>query len=214
MFRKKKKCPKCGYEVDEKWEFCPMCGYPLKEKYREERFFEDIFDFDSITRRIEKEFEEFDKLFKMDFKPLKFKIPESGVSGISITIHSGTGMKPRIEVKTYGNMKKYEPEIKRKLGLAETEKVKEIETTEEYTPPKITEEPEAKIKNLGEKFVVEIDLPEVEKEEDIKIQALEQSLEIRARAKDKLYFKLLPITGRVVKKEFKNGKLILEIERG
>jgi len=51
------------------------------------------------------------------FKIPRIKISSPGVSGISITIHSGTGMKPRIEVKTYGDYKKLEPEIKRRLGI-------------------------------------------------------------------------------------------------
>jgi HSP20 family molecular chaperone IbpA len=210
MFRKKK-CPRCEKEIKEDWEFCPYCGYSLKEKYKEERFFEEFEDFDRIVEKMEREFEE---MFKIPtFRIPRIKISSPGVSGISITIHSGTGMKPKVEVKTYGGYKKLEPEIKRRLGvkvpIEEVEEEKEIE----YNPPKTTEEPEAKVSREGNKTIIEIKLPDVEKEEDINVKKLEQSIEIRARAKDKLYFKLLPITGEIVGKSFKDGVLKIEIER-
>jgi HSP20 family molecular chaperone IbpA len=210
MFRKKK-CPRCEKEVKEDWEFCPYCGYSLKEKYKEERFFEEFEDFDRILEKMEREFEE---MFKIPtFRIPRIKISSPGVSGISITIHSGAGMKPKVEVKTYGEYKKLEPEIKRRLGvkvpIEEVEEEKEIE----YNPPKTTEEPEAKVSREGNKTIIEINLPDVENEEDIQVKKLEQSIEIRARAKDKLYFKLLPLTGEIVGKSFKDGVLKIEIER-
>jgi hypothetical protein len=55
-------------------------------------------------------------------------------------------------------------------------------------------------------------LPDVEREEDIEVKRFEQSIEIRARTKDKLYFKLLPITGEIINKSFKDGVLKIEIE--
>ena len=214
MFRKKK-CSRCNKEVKEEWEFCPYCGYPLKEKYRsEETFFEDFEDFDRIVERMEREFEE---MFKMPtFKIPRIKISSPGFSGISITIHSGTGMKPKVEVKTYGDYKKLEPEIKRRLGVnvpIEEVDEEEKERGEEYKPPKTTEEPEAKVIREGNRTIIEIKLPDVEREEDINVKKLEQSIEIRARAKDKLYFKLLPISGEIVGKSFKDGVLKIEIER-
>jgi len=48
-----------------------------------------------------------------------------------------------------------------------------------------------KFRREGNKTIIEIKLPDVEREEDIDVKRLEQSIEIRARAKDKLYFKLV-----------------------
>ncbi len=211
---KRKKCPRCEKEVKEEWEFCPYCGYPLKEKYRsEERFFEQFEDFESIDRIFERMEKEIEEVFKMPaFKIPRIRISTPGFSGISITIHSGTGMKPRVEVKTYGEYKKLEPEIKKRLGIkVPVEEVEERE--EEYEMPKATEEPEAKVLKEGRKTIIEIKLPDVEKEEDIDVKKFEQSIEIRARAKDKLYFKLLPIAGEIVSKSFKDGVLKIEVER-
>jgi HSP20 family molecular chaperone IbpA len=204
MFEKKK-CPACGKKVEKEFSYCPYCGASLEEseefEFRPFRIFEDI----------DKEFERIDKMFSKDF----FKFPkfERG-GGISITIQSGTGMKPKIEVKTSGEYKKLEPEIKRRLGIKPA--IEEVEEEVEKKPrriPKVTEEPETKIEKIGNKQRIEIKLPDVKSEKDIEVRDLEQSIEVKAFAGDKAYFKLLPIVGNVTKKEFKNGILRIEVEK-
>jgi len=213
---KKKKCPKCEKEVKEDWEFCPYCGYTLKEKYREERFFEEFEsfgDFNRIFERIEREFEE---MFKMPvFRIPRIKFSSPGVSGISITIHSGTGMKPKIEVKTYGDYKKFEPEIKKRLGVRVPVEEVEEEKQRVEREVKVTEEAETEVKTLGNKLIISVKLPGVKSEDDIEIKRLEESLEIKAFAGDKAYFTLIPLPANatIVKREFKNGVLKIEVEK-
>ena len=193
MFRKKKKltCPYCGREVQPEWNYCPYCGHPLKQ----------VSPFGKFEEAIEKEFERFDKLF--GFKLPRIKFGPSG--GISITITSGTDIQPKVKVKTYGDYRKHEP--KQKLGVG----VKEVPIV---NPPKVTEEPKSRVKHLGLKDVIEINLPDVKSAKDIQIRELEQSIEVKARAGDKLYFKLLPVLpGRILHKKFSKGKLVIEIER-
>jgi len=55
---------------------------------------------------------------------------------------------------------------------------------------------------------LKIHLPEVE-EKDIDIRKLSKSVEIRAKAKDKLYFTIIPNPNLTYKK-FENGILILK----
>jgi len=135
--------------------------------------------------------------------------------GISITIRSGTGMKPQINVKTSGNYKKVEPELKKKLGVREgiSEEV-EGEPRRERKIPKITEEPETDIKRTVSNETITIKLPDVKNEDDIEIRKLEQSLEVKAFAGDKAYFKLIPIKRnfQILEKDFKDG--ILKIKMG
>jgi HSP20 family molecular chaperone IbpA len=206
MFERKK-CKECGEKVSDKWDFCPYCGAPLREKEFEPF---DIFD------DIEKEFRRIDKMFGIEFPKFRIK-PGIRGGGISITIQSGTGMEPKIEVKTSGEYKKLEPEIKRRLGVKPgVEEVSEEEEVEKKVRiPKVTEEPEAEIKNLGNKQIISIKLPDVKSEEDIEVKKLEQSMEIKAFAGDKAYFKLIPLPANasIVKKEFKNGVLKIEVER-
>lgn len=209
MFRRKKlRCPACRKEVNENWNFCPYCGEELRKAIR----FKPLDIFEEIDREFERIDREFSRIF--EFPGIKFK-PSSG---ISITIHSVSGEEPKIEVKTFGDYKKIEPEIKKRLGVKVP--IREVEEEEvEVKPekvriPKITEEPEAEIKDLGNKQIISIKLPDV-KEKDIEIKKLEQSLEVKAFAGDKAYFKLipLPINASIAKKEFKNGVLRIEIEK-
>jgi HSP20 family molecular chaperone IbpA len=204
MFERKK-CKECGEKVSDKWDFCPYCGAPLREKEFEPF---DIFD------DIDKEFRRIDKMFGIEFPKFRIK-PGIRGGGISITIQSGTGMEPKVEVKTSGEYKKLEPEIKRRLGVKPgVEEVSEEEVEKKVRIPKVTEEPEAEIKNLGNKQIISIKLPDVN-EKDIEAKKLEQSMEIKAFAGDKAYFKLIPLPANasIVKKEFKNGVLKIEVER-
>jgi HSP20 family molecular chaperone IbpA len=203
---KKKKCPSCGEPVKDEWQFCPYCGEELIERRIE-------MPFRSLWEEIDKEFERLDKMFRFPFET-DFRIkPRGKFSGVSITIRSAGEGEPKVEVKTFGDYKKLEPELKRRLGVkAGVEEIEEAE--EKVRVPKVTEEPEAEIKSSGNKQIISIKLPDV-KEEDIEIKKLEQSMEIKAFAGDKAYFKLIPLPSNatIVRKEFKNGVLKIEVER-
>jgi hypothetical protein len=202
MFRNKK-CKSCGEKIKGEWEFCPYCGEQAKESRIEMSPFENVFE------DVEDEFERIDKMFGsefFDFPKVDMKMPKGG-NGINIIITSGTGREPKIEVMTSGNFKNLEPEIKRNLGVKPLEElVKKIS--------KITE-PEAEIKTSGNRQAIQIKLPEIKNSKDIEIKKLEQSLEIKAFAKNKTYFKLIPIpsNSEIVNKEFKNNVLKIEVER-
>ncbi|MBU5689649.1 MAG: zinc ribbon domain-containing protein [Candidatus Aenigmatarchaeota archaeon] len=189
MIWKRKQCNFCGYNLKNDWSFCPNCGRPVREFGIFERMFNEI----------ETEFQRIDKEFK---KP---RIKTSG-GEIHITVQSGTGMEPRIEVRTSGDYKNLEPEIKRKLGLSES-----IKNT--FRKPKKTEEPETKMSKNKDKTIITINLPDIKSEDQIEIKQFEQSIEVKAFAKDKTYFKLIPIPANsVVNKTFRNGVLEIEIK--
>jgi HSP20 family molecular chaperone IbpA len=215
---KKKVCPNCNEKVKEGWKFCPHCGEEIEEEKPIERKF--FSPFESIFDDIEKEFERIDKMFGFtSFKFPKFKLePGMKGGGISITVQSGTGMEPKIEVKTFGEYKKLEPEIKKKLGIKpgieEVEEEKIEKKKREFKPPKVTEEPESEIQTFGNKQIISIKLPDVKSEDDIEVKRLEQSIEIKALADGKAYFKLIPIpSNATISKKFKDGVLKIEIER-
>lgn len=191
----KAKCRRCGKKLKKLWSFCPHCGKPVEER----RSF-------SIFDEIEKEFERI-KMF--GFKFPKFHKPIRGRE-ISITIRSGTGIQPEIRIKTSGEHKKLEPEIKKRLGVRES--IREIE--EPKRKIKVVEEPETKIEKVGAKEIINIKLPGVKNEGDIEIKRLEQSIEVKAFAGEKAYFKLIPIPlNAKVDKNFEDGVLKIEVER-
>ena len=73
-------------------------------------------------------------------------------------------------------------------------------------------EPKTNVKRLSNTVIYEINLPGVKSSEDLSIVKLENSIEIKAVAKDKAYFKLLPINLTIIDYELEKGKLILELE--
>jgi HSP20 family molecular chaperone IbpA len=202
------KCKNCGKEVKKDWRYCPYCG----EEIEEEEF--DLFSpFKTLfnINRMDKEFEEIDRKLRSFREPFSDDIRGGG---ISIVIRSGTGMEPKVSIKTSGDFKQIEPELKRKFGVKEG--VEEIEEESKIRKmPKITEEPEAEIKRFGDTITIEIKLPDVKSSKDIEIRKLGQSIEIKAFAKDKAYFKLIPIpeNSSISNKSFENGILRIEIQR-
>jgi len=74
------------------------------------------------------------------------------------------------------------------------------------------EEPLTNIRRLSDKMIYEISLVGVKSINDITIIKLENSIEIKAIAKDKSYFKLISISLPIINYNFSKGKLVLEFE--
>jgi HSP20 family molecular chaperone IbpA len=205
MFEKKI-CPNCGEKAKDDWQFCPYCGIEIEG--------ERMMPIRSIFDDIDKEFESIDKMPVDPFSFPEFKMkPGMKGKGISIIIHGSPGMEPKIEVKASDEYKQLEPGLKRKLGVRSGIENEEVEKKTRKMP-KITEEPETEIRTVANNQIISIKLPGVKSEKDIETKRLEQSIEVKAFAGNKAYFKLIPIPREAsVNKDFKNGVLRLEIER-
>jgi len=203
-----KKCWNCGKRVHDDWRYCPYCGVELQASKRQYSRIIRLPTFDSLIEEIEREFERFDRLFKFP------ELSETGFrsGGISITIHTSNEGRPKIEVKTFGDYKKFEPQIRKRLGVTHKPELKEV-STEVIKRPRISEEPEAEVEKEDGIRKIRIKLPDVKNERDIDVKRLEQSVEVRAYAGDKVYFKLIPINPNesILRKEFKDGVLTLEL---
>ncbi len=86
------------------------------------------------------------------------------------------------------------------------------EERKELQLPDRTEEPKTSVKRLDNKVVVEIEVPGVKSHDRIDVRELESSVEVKAIADDKAYFKILtkPSQFRLSSKKFEKGKLHLE----
>lgn len=196
--------------MKEGWEYCPYCGARLEKRDIFERF-PGIIDFGPLFKDIDREFRRMEEMFRElrarkeeEFKPEEiFKSPYRG-GGVSIRITSEAGKEPRIEVKTFGDYKEHEPEIRKRFGIPEAK---------ERAPPKVTEEPETRIERVEGKLIFRIKVPGVKSEEDVEIQRMEESIEVRAYAEDKAYFTLfsVPRGARVLSKKLEKGELTIEI---
>ncbi|MEM2954350.1 MAG: zinc ribbon domain-containing protein [Candidatus Nanoarchaeia archaeon] len=81
--------------------------------------------------------------------------------------------------------------------------------------PKIIEEPKTEIKSHKNKFLIFVKLPNIKKLKDVDVKIFGQSLEIRALAKDKGYFKIVPLPSKyeIINKVLEGDILKIELEK-
>jgi len=73
-------------------------------------------------------------------------------------------------------------------------------------------QPKTDLKRIADKISYEIEIPEVNSIEDVSITSLENSIEMKAIAKDKAYSKSIPINLPIVDYAFSKGLLVLEFK--
>ena len=119
-----------------------------------------------------------------------------------------------MDIQFFVNGKKVFPETK---ARQQTQKPVRIEN--EISPQKAEriaklprKEPKTKMKRLGEKLIYEISVPGVEDIEDILINQLENSIEIKAISKNKVYSKNLNLNLPILRYSLNKGNLILELQ--
>lgn len=231
-----KKCKRCGRKIEKEYDFCPYCGndFRMEKRFQEDRDFgflgkeDSLFPefpsmnlgvgmpfgklFDSLIKQLDVQMRELDKeIGKEDIKKIR-KIPGMQTSGFNISIASSNEKQPEIRIsgfgpefeKIKGELKTPEKEIKIKNIISE-EKAKQIAKL----PRK---EAETKVRRLSNKIIYEISLPEVDDIKDVILNKLENSIEIKAFSKDKVYFKLLPVNLPIVDYKLQDEKLILELK--
>jgi HSP20 family molecular chaperone IbpA len=217
-------CKRCGRKAERGWRFCPNCGSSLETRSRSL--------FDEIFSRFRREFSDMDRTFEKEFEALDLSpffrrgpVKPKG-SGFTIRITRHGSDKPKVDVKTFGNVnrdsvKKEVSEEMKSLGPkpsripAQSSWDGPSPTTESKIPPRparVMEEPKARVRSTGNRVTVEMELPDVKSEDEIEITELESSVEVRARAGDKAYFKIItkPEQFSVTSRKFGSGKLHLE----
>ena len=226
---KKRICKRCERKISEKYEFCPYCGNLLNENSKQEdwgilgqndfmssagetRFPKGLnIILNSLMKNLDKQFKNLDREIsgvKTDNKNPWTKIKKGG---ISISISTSGDSPPKIKIRSFGNDPKFkqeEQQIKEKtkkipsnLSPGNLKKLSDL--------PK--EEPSTNIRRLSNKVIYEIDMPNVKSIKDVSIIRLENSIEIKALAKNKVYFKLIPINLPIMNYNLSKGKLVLEL---
>ncbi|MFH1585719.1 MAG: hypothetical protein ABIB79_03045 [archaeon] len=217
MFNKKS-CRRCGNKVNDKYEFCPSCGGPLKENQEEWGMLgrNDFMEMDNIKLPIgfNTIFKSLMKNLNQEFSRLDRDLKEQQPrdiqkKGVSISISTVGNMPPRIDVRHFGN----QPQQVRKIQKKQTKVKPKIISEEKIKKMKglPREEPVANMKRLGGSVVYEIDMPGVKSIEDISIMNLENSVEIKALGKGKVYQKIIPINLPIMNYNLSKGKLVIEM---
>ncbi len=221
----KKKCYKCGEGIRDGFRFCPKCGMNLSYKNMSGKANNFM-----LSGNMFKDFQKIFSSMNKDFgassprKPrINFRMPGGG--GISIIITSVSGMRPKVSMKNYEQFRKPGSIAKERFGanvpiediskpIEDISKPMERSRPKKIRIPKVTEEPETEIKDFGTKQIITIKLPDVKSVKDVEIRKMEHSIEVKAFAGDKAYFKLIPIKGSFIEnKKLEDGILKLEIRK-
>lgn len=221
---KKVTCARCGKKVSDKFNFCPFCGSKLyKEKVKKTDSLLDELDelekemklpfllkfpMKSFMKQLMKEFEnlyEFDEQMER-----KEKQPRVFTQGFSISITNVDG-KPVIKVSKLGTPEKIiEPKVESK-SEAEV-KIKDFSKKDAVKYAKLKKiEPNTKVRRLADKVLYELEIPHVKKDKVI-VNHLGNTIEIKALAKNKAYFKVIPVSLPIKSWYVEKDKLILELE--
>jgi ribosomal protein L37E/HSP20 family molecular chaperone IbpA len=207
----RKKCKRCGEKVNSKSKFCSNCGIPLKKASQEDWGMLGKNDFeqqDPFSNSLLDGFtgNMFNKMLGSAMKMLEKEMKKE---------MSREKMQPRTNVRLMINGKE--------IDLNNVNKPQKIEKKEmpldnfsKKSLKKFSElpkkEPTTNVKRLSNTVIYEINMPGVKSVDDLSIVKLENSIEIKAVAKDKAYFKLIPVNLPIVDYELNKGKLILELE--
>lgn len=222
-------CPFCGYRQD-----MPSPRYEgavggIFDKLLK-RLAKQMEDIDSRAINMDKDLEvrDLSPMFR-EMTGMKdsagFKVTATpNARGFSIKISKSNDEEPDVKVNTFGDLdENMQNQINSQLqsmgmkimpsGNKQPEKKDIKEKPKKNFPvPKVTEEPKTDIKQLGNGVTVDMEIPGVKEENDIEITELENSVEVRAIAGDKAFFKILTLPEQfgLAKSEFKKGKLHLE----
>jgi hypothetical protein len=207
---KKKDCKKCGKKINDKYDFCPYCGNIIEDKKEE--------DWGMLGKNDIKEFEKIQNPFfgKLTGSMLN-KMLGSAMKMLEKEMQKEMSQQKQDMPKTNVRLMINGKEISLNNAEKKPKKIKEAASklfSEEKTKKFLSlsqEEPKTEIRRLSKKVIYEIGLRGVSSVDDISITKLENSIEIRAIAEKKAYFKIIPINLPMTSYEFSDGKLILEL---
>jgi len=184
-------CSKCKRKLDSAWTFCPQCGEGIPRG---------PFGLFGVPKRELNPEEQMEKEMNQMIKRAEGMLKIMGFPG-KINIRIGQGPQTahpmqemqRNAVKFHGN----------EAEEAETSQMQAKEVLEPITKSTRTA--------AGMRYVFV--MPGVMSANDIKIRQFQESIEIRAHAKDKAYFKVIPIgpDSRIIEKKYKDEMLKLVI---
>ena len=216
MFNKKE-CKRCKKKLDKNYDFCPYCGISIRSRSPDENWGmlgkDDFFD----------EFEDFSKSMFGNGNMLNSMIG-TAMKMLEQEIQremKEQNSKPKSNFQLYINGKKVNLDGSngKEVKLQKTNKSKKQFYSTHLSPnnlkkfPSLSkEEPKTNIRRLSNKVIYEINMPGVKSMDDISIIQLEGSIEIKALAKDKAYYKIIPISLPIMNSNLERENLVLELE--
>jgi hypothetical protein len=215
-----KKCPRCRNKVKKNYDFCPFCSFDLRAKYDKEDFGmigkNDFIDNLNPVKNSGGSFME--KMLNNAMKelPAMMRMIEKQMNEQNVPRENFNSQKMpnNLNIHFFVNGKKILPvnqeikpshipiKIKNKLSEDKKEKIAKL--------PR--EEPISRVRRMSGKVIYELAIPGVENIEDVLINRLENSIEIKAISEDKVYSKILNVKLPIIGYKLNEGNLVLELQ--
>ena len=207
-----KRCPHCEAKVEKDYNFCPNCSNDLKSKFDKEDYgFLGKNDMESEDMNltdtfIEKMFNSAMKLFEKQMKNLQNDMNNQGHHNKD---HRQNPNMPGLNVQFFVNGERVLPERRDYQPVKIRNDISKEKLKMFAKLPK--KEPESRIKRLSGKVIYELLVPGVNNIDDVLINQLENSIEIKALSKDKVYSKNLNVNLPILRYQLFNDNLIIEM---
>ena len=203
-----KKCFKCSGRIKGYHKFCPSCGIGLKNE-------DDRYDYGMLGKNDSDESMNFTDKFMEKMFSSAMKVIEKQMKNFDNEIKNNRSKNiqnnPALNVQFFVNGERVFGDndigsrtIKINNNMSK-EKLKRFSDL-----PK--EEPKSKIRRLSDRVIYELIVPGVNSIEDVLVIQLENSLEIKALSKDKIYSKNLNVNLPILRYQLVNGSLIIEMQ--
>ena len=218
----KKKCTKCNNKIERNYDFCPFCGKNLQSKHDNEDFGflgkndfmdneeENMLGFgggfmDKMISKAMKMIEKQMKDMHNEFNQNPNQNPNQNQGNPRSNMHvqffvNGKKVFPQNQ-QTQQNKLNNPIKIKKELPKEKAEKFAKL-------PRK---EPKTTMKRLAGKLVYELAMPGVEDINDVLINQLESSIEIKALSKNKVYSKTINVNLPIINYGLDKGNFTIEL---
>ena len=215
-----KKCPSCDDKIKNNFDFCPSCGHNLKSKHDNQDFgFLGKNDFEDSYNPFENTF--IDKVFNGALKMLErqMKSLNQDLANQRQPRFNPTRLPNNLNVQFFVNGKKILPE---RQGIQNHQNPQNNQQQIQTKPQQLSQEklkklaklprkePESKLTRLSGKLVCELSVPGVTDIEDILINQLENSIEIKAISDKQVYHKTLNLSLPIERYQLYNDNLIVQ----
>ncbi|MDP2924993.1 MAG: hypothetical protein Q8N99_01335 [Nanoarchaeota archaeon] len=212
-----RKCSRCNNKVNKEFDYCPFCGNNLiSESDKTDYGFigkNDFIDDNSIPinnspmdKILENAFKMAEKMLDKHMKALSEEMVETRQKNFE---RNEIPNRPsRINIQCLINGENAFPNTQEKRVIKPVAISKEKIDKIAKLPKK---EPNSKVRRFSGKVVYELEVPGVNSINDVLINQLENSIEIKALTKDKVYSKTLNINLPILGYKLKEGNLVLEL---
>lgn len=221
-----KKCNGCGKRIRNSFLFCPFCGNSSVDGAKEEKDYGMLgrTDLNQPQSPLNSGFPAFsgqnpmiNKMFSGAINSMMKMIEKEMQNSVKKESVQKAGNNPNFQIFINGKRMNIpgiqdEPAKEKKQKKAKTNFPAPSREIIERSAKLPRKEAKTKLTREDDKIIYEIESPGVNSFENVLINKLEDSFEVRTFAKDKVFFKNIPIKLPLLRAYFLEGKLFLEFQ--